>query len=356
MRTLAVVAAPGLVRLVNGTKPTEGRLEVAACAWAWVCDKGFNDTDASVACKQAGLGVSGRAFYNSHTGYGPLSYIGLACSGAEADLAACPSEGGTCYKSQAVGVSCSGTPAGEVCSCGLRRKLTPAALLNALLWHMSGLLVSHVGPRSESLPVLACRPLRQGRLLVLITQCLLCRRQRAVQPAERAVQLPSQGVRQPAQLQDSGWRLLQVSNSETSGAIRVHLQRNKYDMYCPAAPCPPPVAPLLTVVACCLCSFTTSMCEYPPIANCSARSTSPTPSTPPAPSTSGGSSGLSAGVLAGAVAGGIMALVGKNPQLHAAGKQLRVHIGSNRRHTSISHACSRPKLCVPGVSFASIER
>ena len=46
------------VRLVgSGSNPTEGRLEVLHDAvWGTVCDDGFNDTAAKVACNTLGFG------------------------------------------------------------------------------------------------------------------------------------------------------------------------------------------------------------------------------------------------------------------------------------------------------------
>ena len=43
------------VRLIGGSLPTEGRVEVCLNdAWGTVCDDGWTDVDASVACRQLG--------------------------------------------------------------------------------------------------------------------------------------------------------------------------------------------------------------------------------------------------------------------------------------------------------------
>jgi len=45
------------LRLVGGTTAREGRLEVLYNGvWGTVCDDGFNNIDAGVACRQLGLG------------------------------------------------------------------------------------------------------------------------------------------------------------------------------------------------------------------------------------------------------------------------------------------------------------
>ena len=45
------------VRLVNGSSPLNGRLEVCVVGrWGTVCDDRFNSNSALVACRQLGLG------------------------------------------------------------------------------------------------------------------------------------------------------------------------------------------------------------------------------------------------------------------------------------------------------------
>ena len=47
----------GSIRLVNGSSPLNGRLEVCAFRiWGTVCDDQFDSREATVACRQLGLG------------------------------------------------------------------------------------------------------------------------------------------------------------------------------------------------------------------------------------------------------------------------------------------------------------
>ena len=51
----------GAVRLVGGSNPLEGRVEVCINrAWGTVCDNGFSSEDATVVCNQLGLPYNGK--------------------------------------------------------------------------------------------------------------------------------------------------------------------------------------------------------------------------------------------------------------------------------------------------------
>ena len=51
----------GEVRLVNGSVPNEGRVEVCDnFVWGTVCDNGWANNDAAVVCGQLGYSTAGR--------------------------------------------------------------------------------------------------------------------------------------------------------------------------------------------------------------------------------------------------------------------------------------------------------
>lgn len=110
---------PSAVRLVNGSSPYEGRVEVlhdgqwgTACSWSW------EDSNAAVVCRMLGLPADrARATYGQH-GAGSGDILEYAyCVGNETDLAQCELgkwDNGTyqgCGHSDDVGVYCG--PPGE---------------------------------------------------------------------------------------------------------------------------------------------------------------------------------------------------------------------------------------------------
>ena len=80
------------MRLVGGSSYNKGRVEVNYYGeWGSVCDDGWDDTDASVVCRQLGFGSSGTAIRSAHFGQGSGSIWldSVTCTGNESTLASC---------------------------------------------------------------------------------------------------------------------------------------------------------------------------------------------------------------------------------------------------------------------------
>ncbi|XP_064177105.1 neurotrypsin [Anguilla rostrata] len=102
----------GVARLVGGPSSTSGRLEVYLNGqWGAVCDTHWTDRDASVICRQLGLGEIGTALQNSHFGAGSgiFHYERLGCRGNEASILQCQSRKfvtSDCNHGNEAGVAC----------------------------------------------------------------------------------------------------------------------------------------------------------------------------------------------------------------------------------------------------------
>ncbi|KAA8584127.1 hypothetical protein FQN60_015335 [Etheostoma spectabile] len=83
----------GAARLVGGSSGNSGRLEVYLNGqWGAVCDTHWTDRDASVICRQLGLGEIGTALRQSYFGPGSVfHYERLGCRGNENSLLECRS-------------------------------------------------------------------------------------------------------------------------------------------------------------------------------------------------------------------------------------------------------------------------
>lgn len=84
--------------------------------WGTVCDNGWDDIDASVACRTLGFGSSGTAYGSAYFGQksgGPIWLDNVMCTGNERTLARCGHYGigitRNCTHAQDAGVTCSGT-------------------------------------------------------------------------------------------------------------------------------------------------------------------------------------------------------------------------------------------------------
>ena len=101
------------IRLVGGSSPSEGRVEVYVDRdWGTVCDIGWDITDATVVCQQLGyevaLSAPGSATFGQ--GYLDIVVVNAQCIGTEQwlqDCAQISTDG--CSHSQDAGVVCSDT-------------------------------------------------------------------------------------------------------------------------------------------------------------------------------------------------------------------------------------------------------
>ena len=105
----------GGIRLLNGSSPLEGRLEICFNqAWGTVCSKRFSIEDATVACKQLGFPFNGTEVLpisEFQQGSGPIFLDKVACGGSENRLVECggaPKGLHTCYHHQDTAIRCIG--------------------------------------------------------------------------------------------------------------------------------------------------------------------------------------------------------------------------------------------------------
>nr|XP_054763719.1 deleted in malignant brain tumors 1 protein-like [Lytechinus pictus] len=106
-----VCSAP--IRLVDGSGPFEGRVEILRnVIWGTVCDDGWDITDANVVCRELGFGSAKRAVPASYFGsrsYGSIHMDNVACTGSEQSLIDCPHETiHDCSHLEDAGVICTG--------------------------------------------------------------------------------------------------------------------------------------------------------------------------------------------------------------------------------------------------------
>ena len=88
-----------------------------------MCDDGWDDTDASVVCRQLGLGSAGLSYSNAYFGQGagPIWLDNVACMGNESTLARCGHLGlnitRNCSHSKDAGVTCHGMQGIHLLTC-----------------------------------------------------------------------------------------------------------------------------------------------------------------------------------------------------------------------------------------------
>ncbi|XP_052762890.1 scavenger receptor cysteine-rich type 1 protein M130-like [Mya arenaria] len=158
------------LRLVNGSSPTEGRVEVFyGGQWGTVCSNGFDQQDADVICNQMGFNfetprrVYGHAHYGQ--GSGQIVIDELGCGGKETDVMFCMSSPWLthgCTHAQDVGIDC-----------GLRLQDAIQASCTPSKWNISVdmTLLERVFPGSRSSDIVLgqnsqCSGTKQGKLLV----------------------------------------------------------------------------------------------------------------------------------------------------------------------------------------------
>ncbi|XP_050957947.1 deleted in malignant brain tumors 1 protein-like, partial [Labeo rohita] len=105
------------VRLVNGSNPCAGRVEVFHDGqWGTVCDDSWDIADAAVMCREVDCGkvikITHSAYFGS--GSGPISYTDASCSGLETSLKSCISQWNVqfCNHNEDAGVVCSDSEKG----------------------------------------------------------------------------------------------------------------------------------------------------------------------------------------------------------------------------------------------------
>ena len=111
--TVSLFIVATTVRLVDGSRPHEGRVEVFyRGAWGTVCDDNWDVLNARVVCRELGyegaVSAPGRAHFGRGTG--EIWLDNVRCTGSESRLHYCPHNGvgnDDCTHSKDAGVVCS---------------------------------------------------------------------------------------------------------------------------------------------------------------------------------------------------------------------------------------------------------
>ena len=109
---ISLIKSLSLVRLVGGSGPHEGRVEIFHNGqWGTVCSNYWDLTDARVVCYQLGFSeaISAPRYANFGEGCGQIWLDNVNCSGVETRLNQCNHRGWgiqNCYHSRDAGVIC----------------------------------------------------------------------------------------------------------------------------------------------------------------------------------------------------------------------------------------------------------
>ena len=104
------------LRLADGNNIGEGRVEIFFDnSWATVCDDIWDNTDASVVCKQLGFSTSGSAvsFAGFGEGSGTILLDSVSCTSNDSNIFDCPHDGfenHDCRHHEDAGVRCRNAP------------------------------------------------------------------------------------------------------------------------------------------------------------------------------------------------------------------------------------------------------
>lgn len=101
------------VRLIDGSKENEGRVEVLIHGqWGTICHNSWDNLDANIVCKQLGYTAAKNIYHNAYYGggTGPIWLNNVQCNRSSKTLNDCSHDGfvshGGCSHSHDAGIEC----------------------------------------------------------------------------------------------------------------------------------------------------------------------------------------------------------------------------------------------------------